>query len=51
MWYKMLWLVRAVKNIETSSRQGYKYIATLIKYTTITVRNRESNDIDFVPYT
>ena len=46
-----MWPVHAVKNIETSSRQSCKYIASLIKYTTIMVRNRESNDIDFVPYT
>jgi len=43
--------VRAVKNIGTSSRQSCKYIASSIKYTTIMVRNCESNDIDFVPYT
>jgi len=43
--------VRAVKNIETSSRQSCKYIALLIKYTTIMVRNRESKGIDSVPYT
>jgi len=28
----------------------HKYIALLIKYTIIMVRNRKSNSIDFVPY-
>ena len=46
-----MWPVRAVKNIETSLRQSCKYIALLVKYTTIMVCNRESNNIDFVPYT
>ena len=46
-----MWPVRAVKNIETSSHRSCKYIALLIKYTTIMVRNRESNNIDFIPYT
>ena len=46
-----MWPVHAAKNIKTSSRQSCKYIASLIKYTTIMVRNCESNDIDFIPYT
>ena len=46
-----MWTVRAVKNTETSSRRSCKYIASLIKYTTIMVRNCKSNNIDFVPYT
>jgi len=50
MWYKM-WPVRAVKNIKTSLRQSYKYIALLIKYTIIIVYNYKSNNIDFISYT
>ena len=45
-----MWPIRAVKNIKASLCQSYKYIASLIKYTTIMMRNCKSNNIDFVPY-